>query len=237
MRPGHPAARAVLIDLDGPLTRLFPDPSHLELAAGLADLVARRTGWRPEQPGDHVQVLRSVADADPGVIAELATAAETAEIEAARRAEPARGARDFLFAANRAGYAVAVVSNNAEAAVRIALEECGFAALVRYVAARHGGNVAGLKPAPDLLVDALSGLDASPDDGVFFGDTVSDMVAANAAGVRAVGVAPWPDRTRDLLASGAELVVPDLGDAIPLVSGGLAVPAGRPDGTTRGGHR
>lgn len=210
--PGAPGC-ALLVDLDGPLTRLFPSPQHLELARRLAARLPAGTVPEPDA-GDHVLVLRAAAAAETDLVIDLERAAADAEREAARRARPAIGARAFLDAAATRGAPVAVVSNNDADAVRTALDACGLSAFVHYVAARRGAEVSRLKPAPDLLLEALDALGATT--GVMHGDTVGDVHAARAAGIPAVGIVSDPDRAKALLAAGAAAVVADLGAAIGL---------------------
>ncbi|MTB72403.1 HAD family hydrolase [Arsenicicoccus cauae] len=202
----------LLIDLDGPLTKLFPDPAHLVLAEEIAGVLATRTGCRLEAAVDHVQVLRSVRELAPELLPELERRATAAEVRAARQALPAPGAVAFLHGAHDEGYAVAVVSNNADEAVRAALQQCGVLSLVDHVAARHGADVDRLKPEPALLLDAMAVLGSATDRTAFYGDSVSDMVAASRAGVRGIGVSSDPRRRAELVAAGAVAVVPHLGD-------------------------
>lgn len=218
MQPQPGARPAILVDLDGPLTRLFPHPSHLELA-GVLDARLHGPMYSPSSwATDHVQVLREAAFTAPDLLAELAELATTAELRAAAVARPAPGARALLEQAGSEGYAVAVVSNNDEVAVRLALVSCGLAHLVDHVAARHGAAVLGLKPAPTLLRAALAAVGSSPADATFFGDSVSDVLAGRAAGVRTVGVSADPVRCAELAAAGAVAVVADLSGALDRVT-------------------
>ncbi|WP_367337118.1 HAD family hydrolase [Phycicoccus sp.] len=207
----------VLVDLDGPITRLFPDPSHLELATALDQRLAALSGHDLTGAQDHVQLLRIAALHSPQYSAELEQMATFAETSAAGAAQAATGAQDCLRTAQARGYAVAVVSNNAAPAVSAAIEACGLAPLIDYVSARQPGQAQRLKPAPDLLRDAMKALRVSAEDCVFFGDTTGDMKAANAAGVRGYGVTDDLVRTTELLGEGAVGVVRDLGEAIELL--------------------
>ena len=93
----------MLLDLDGPVTRLFPDPTHLELTARLADLVAERAGLDLHHLSDHVQLLREVARLAASVWPEVADVATRVEGEAADPAVVAVGAHDFVRSARQAG--------------------------------------------------------------------------------------------------------------------------------------
>jgi phosphoglycolate phosphatase-like HAD superfamily hydrolase len=63
------------------------------------------------------------------------------------------------------------------------------------------------KPAPDGLLLALDRLGADPREAVFVGDTVVDIIAARAAGVRAAGVGWGYSEPEALAEAGAEVVI------------------------------
>lgn len=197
----------VLLDLDGPVVRLLPDPQHLRLAAA-ARRVARRHGPWPELDGlsDHVQVLRRVAEADRALAEQIEMLCAEAEDAAARRCpvrpDAARAVRQWVAE----GRGVAVVSNNTLGAVRTVVRR---AQLPPGVSA-HGRAAGGwdrLKPAPDLLVEALQRHGVPATRAVMVGDSVSDVQAADAAGVRAIGWAQQAQRARELTRAGATEVV------------------------------
>lgn len=211
---------ALLVDLDGPLTRLFPAPSHLEAAGRL---LATLEGWGepgPPAPFDHTAILRACAPLAPDRLRVLIDLATSQEFAAARVARPAEGAHAFLRRAQRARIPVAVVSNNDTRAVWTALDACGLAPFVRHVAARKN-DMTILKPDPALVEAALAALGVPAEDSVLFGDSVSDVEAGRAAGVPVVGVTRDPQRMMKLLDAGAVAVVPTLAEAIqpsPLVT-------------------
>lgn len=224
---GSPEASVttVLIDLDGPLTRLLPAPAHIALADRLTGM------FRQELNGaaapfldamgtsvatDHVQVLRHASTVAPALLERLEAAATGAEVEAAERAILATGAAQFIATARGAGCSVAVVSNNAKAAVERLLSRTGLRPWIDHVAARGGTGVGRLKPAPDLLLEAMAVLGADPQSCIFLGDTVSDVQAGLRAGVPVIGVSSDPERAQELLAAGAERVVDDLAAALDL---------------------
>ncbi len=216
----------VLVDLDGPLTRLLPAPAHLELAAHLAAEVPELGDANAF--ADHVHVLRRAAAARSARLPDLLARASAAELEAAGRAEPAPGAADFLTRVRDAGLPVAVVSNNADAAVHRALRTCGLNHLVDHVVARLDDELDRLKPAPDLVLEAAVLLGLPPQKCVLHGDSVTDVEAALHAGARAVGVSSEPGRAAELRRAGAQHVVPDLGLApVPRALPTMASPVAR----------
>lgn len=214
--------RCVLFDFDGPLCRLFPDDSSAPLADALRRIVARSGALDLLPPGAMVSidphaVLRAVDLARPGsdLVAELEACLVEGERAAARTAPPTPGADRLVRRLWKAGAKIAVTTNNAPEAVSTYLRRAGlydcFAG-----PGRPGGphHVYGrtddprlLKPHPDCLHRALSGLRAKARDALMFGDTATDLAAAHAAGVAFVGYARDEDEAKVLWEAGADLVL------------------------------
>lgn len=73
------------------------------------------------------------------------------------------------------------------------------------------------KPHPGMVLQAMEATGVEPIDTVLIGDTSFDMVMARAAGARALGVT-WGYHARDMLVqSGAERLVDDAGDLLPVM--------------------
>lgn len=73
------------------------------------------------------------------------------------------------------------------------------------------------KPEPDIVLEALRRLDASPRQSVYVGDTDIDMNTACAAGVIAVGVTTGNHDGAALKAAGADYLLTSLADLPSLV--------------------
>lgn len=203
-------ASAVLLDFDGPCTRLFAGTDRSanlgRVAAALAPLgLALPAEVRAS--GDLVEALAwARARPEPGVAAATDDVVAAIEVEHARAAEPGPGLTAFLRRCRAAGLRVAVVTNNAPRAVHAL---AGRVAELRDLPV-HGRTLAvldELKPAPRLLLDALDELGVAPADAVMVGDTTTDVEAALAAGCRVIGLALRPGRAADLRAAGAHAVV------------------------------
>lgn len=113
---------------------------------------------------------------------------------------PLPGARELVSAIHAASGTVLVVSAKYPPAVEAVLQHVGIT--------------------PDVVVGDLFGADkAGPlrEHGAssYVGDHVGDMHAAQAAGVRAVGVASGPTDAATLQAAGADLVVAELAELVP----------------------
>ena len=129
-----------------------------------------------------------------------------------------------------AGIPVGIVSNNGTDAVKQILtrnqvfREGDQNSLVDFVIGRKFQHemVGKLKPKPNLLVEALERSNCDPSTALLVGDSVDDMKAGKAAGVRLrVGVLEHSTATkRQLRRAGARLVLQRFGDLLPLVPGG-----------------
>jgi len=104
-----------------------------------------------------------------------------------REPEVRRAARtEALEALAAEGRALGLVTNKPIGPTRAALRHFG---LLDWFAAIYGGDsVAVKKPAPDMLLQALSDLGCSPDHAVMVGDSDNDILAARAAGVPSIVV-------------------------------------------------
>lgn len=171
MDTGTDAYRAVLYDLDGTLVRLAVDWTAVEQEIAT---VLRTAGVDPE---DLVTWdLLDAADA-VGIREEVEGILSRHEREGARRADRLPLADALLDDDVPTG----VVSLNAEAAVRIALEKESLLDAVDVVVGRD--TVDARKPDPEPVLAALDALSVAPEDALFVGDSDTDEQAAHRAGV------------------------------------------------------
>jgi HAD superfamily hydrolase (TIGR01662 family) len=199
----------VLLDFDGPVCSVFagwPAPDVAEhvrsrlLAEGMPLSEAGRTATDP------LEVLRDAGaqSARGGHLAEGMLAA--AELICVESATPTKGVEDFLRGCQARGISVAIVSNNSEAAVRKYLDAHGLTETIAYFATRDPSDAALMKPNPHLLRLALAELECNTSDAVMIGDSRSDMQAAVAAGVRAIGYVNKPIKAQHLSEAGADFL-------------------------------
>jgi len=115
------------------------------------------------------------------------------------------GVAEMLDALARAGLAMAVVTSKRNRAATQALRVLG---LSQWIGATIGAeDVPSPKPAADPVREALRRLGASPESALVVGDSVLDMRAARAAGVRSAA-ALWGAEDPDaVLACGPDYVV------------------------------
>lgn len=162
---------AVVYDLDGTLVRLVVDWEAVEhdLAALLSD------SQRDPTELDAWELLAAAEEVGLGDAAEQAISSY--EREGAREAIRL----DTADEVTSWDVPVGVCSLNCEAACRIALERAGLLEQIAVVIGRDSHPTR--KPDPGPLLAALDAMDAAPNDSLFVGDSHSDEVTAERAGV------------------------------------------------------
>ncbi|MDR1652034.1 MAG: HAD family hydrolase [Synergistaceae bacterium] len=117
--------------------------------------------------------------------------------------------RSALLLLRSKGVRTGVVTNRHFA--RLAVEQSGIADLLDVVVGLE--DAANPKPHPEPLLEALSRLEAAPEDAFYTGDTDIDMKTASAAGVTGIGVATGNFSRGELKESGAAYACSDLTEA------------------------
>ncbi|MGW0995044.1 HAD family hydrolase [Streptomyces sp. NPDC002520] len=211
-----PGAGCVLFDFDGPLCRLFPYGTSMSVAVELRRTVAAAgvldvlTAAEREDKDPHV-VLRAVhrarGDGDLGdLVRRLEAQVTEGELGAVPHALPTVGAdRLVAWLADR-GSRLAVVTNNAAGAADRYLRERGLRTCFETIHGR-GADPDLMKPHPDVVVRALRSLGLPPEEAVMIGDTPTDFVAAERAGVRFVGYGRNEGKRQLLRDAGAKVVL------------------------------
>ncbi len=148
------------------------------------------------------------AGATPEFVAVVAGAKERAYRRAVAAAVPlAPGCRELLASLRSHGALLAVGSSGPQENVDLVLDAGGIRPF--FGAVVHAGLVRRGKPAPDIFVRAAALLGVQPAHCTVVEDAPSGVRAARAAGMRVVGDAT-KHHADELLALGAELVLPDL---------------------------
>jgi pyrophosphatase PpaX len=120
----------------------------------------------------------------------------------------------------RRGHPLGVVTAKTEEGALRTLRHTG---LLPLLSALVGADTCGrAKPDPEPVLVALARVGRTAREALLVGDSVHDVSAARAAGVRAIGVT-WGacDRIR-LVAAGAEATIDRMEDLVPLVDGHAA---------------
>jgi phosphoglycolate phosphatase len=205
--------RHVLIDFDGPLCEIFAgmpsgevaDELRRELRAVGIDIPSGAA-----TTDDPLEAFRAVADLGDQV-ATIAQALLTAlEVQATQTARPTPGSADLIVTAIRTGRTVTVVTNNSTAAVMAYLTRQRLDPYVGKIIGRDDPDPALMKPSPYRVRMAVGALQAEPEDCVFIGDTVTDVLAGLLGGVAVIGYANKPGKAEALSHAGARAVTADL---------------------------
>ena len=218
---------ALLTDFDRTLAWLFQEPTREREAHN--DIQSVCTAW-----GIPI-AIGSTADHDPydlwansyrwalantqpskaeALNEKIASCLTAHEVNAAADASLLEGVWDVLEQLSAHHIPVAVVSNNAAEAVWQTLKANQAEGLVTCVLGRDPDRrLRDLKPSPVLLAQALNELGSTPAEALFIGDSITDMLAGRAAGVRSIGVQQHSRASEpDLTAAGAAQVLNGFAD-------------------------
>lgn len=203
-------SRAILLDFDGPVCRLFSAVPALGIAEKIRSFLLERSAYVPEPmmaEGDPLVLLRWTAETAPHLLAEVERIQATSEIEAARLAEPTSGAADVIRSSAALGRPVVIVTNNSAEAVKVYLDRHALAGSIVGISARVQGRPDLMKPDTHLVLKgaAMAGQLASAC--VLIGDSPTDMQAAKKAGAHCIGYAKRKTRISELSDTGAESIV------------------------------
>lgn len=217
-KPSTP--QAMVFDLDGTLV----DTVETRIAAWL------RTFEEHGIPAGREQVARLIGS-DGRRVARLVAEAAGMPIDAERadaidrrsgeiyselntNPRPLPGAIELLRALDERGLPWAIATSSRPEQVGASIDALKLARRPTIV---DGSQVENAKPAPDLLLAAATKLGVEPLRSWYVGDSIWDVQAALAAGMQAIGVASGSATTGDLEEAGAQLIVDELSELIPLV--------------------
>ena len=114
----------------------------------------------------------------------------------------------FLSALRTRGVALGVATNDAEAPARSHLDAAGVTPLFDFIAGFDSGH--GGKPAPGQLLAFCAAMGLSADAVIMVGDSLHDLRAGRAAGMRCIAVLTGMAEAEELSAH-ADIVLPDIG--------------------------
>jgi phosphoglycolate phosphatase len=188
--PSHAARLGGAIGFD-PVTRAFAPDSPV-IAATAADIAAALV---PHLPGTSVIDLAERIDDSAG---------QTEMSEAVPLRPLLQGLRDR-------GLRLGVATNDSEAPARQHLARHGITDCFDFIAGYDSGH--GAKPAPGMCLAFAKLLGLEPGRVAMVGDSLHDLQAGRAAGMRTVAVLTGIAK-RDVLQPMADVVLPDIG-ALP----------------------
>ncbi|CAM3926617.1 HAD family phosphatase [Kibdelosporangium persicum] len=204
---------ALLLDFDGPICSVFAGFPAPVVARQLAEILTEAGHVLPPDVAaatDPFDLLHYTATLG-GKEAELLNAAFRAhEVEAIHSAEPTPGAHALIKAWKGTHRNLAIVSNNSRTAVETYLDLYDLHQYVDYIAARTAANVSMLKPNPHLVSQAVDALGAQPARSTLVGDSTTDIEAANAAQIVAVGYANKAGKVEQLMEAKAAAITTEI---------------------------
>jgi phosphoglycolate phosphatase len=209
--------RYLLLDFDGPVCDIFAGLPAATVAERLRKLITGQAVHLPDEIArspDPIEIFTYSATVSTSLAARVEAEMADQELAAVPTARPAPYVHEVVTSCRDSGRGVAVVSNNADRAVRAYLAQHGLDDRIELVAARTSPDPALLKPSPHLIEQAVTGLGAPPAECVLIGDSTTDMQAARLAGVASIGYANRPGKHASLTAAGALAVVSSLADLV-----------------------
>ncbi|MEU4800733.1 HAD hydrolase-like protein [Actinosynnema sp. NPDC023587] len=187
------STEALFLDFDGPVCSVFAGiPAHYvanQLRGVLSDGGHVDLPPEVEKTEDPFEVLRYAATLGEAEAIYVESALTAHELEAVSTAEPTNGAHTLIRAWHATGRASAIVSNNSQAAVSAYLNLHDLHDEIDVVVGRSTADPTTLKPSPHMINSALRLTQAPSDRSTLIGDSASDIVAATAAHVTAIGFA------------------------------------------------
>lgn len=209
----HKHARAVIFDFDGTLAEL-----NIDFNAMRDDVAALAADMGHAGPLPDGYLLEQVAALTPALGQDFSRrAAELIMERELRAAENGRlfpFTRPLLAGLSGHGLLVAVISRNCGQAIRTLLPEAD--ALDAFLPRERAPRP---KPHPDQVLAACAELGLAPGLALVVGDHPTDMQAARAAGCGPVGVLSGRTGPEELMAAGAQTVLPDAGELINMLGG------------------
>lgn len=185
-KTGFANVRNIIFDLDGTL---------IDSSAGVAEAVnfaLTSLGQKPRTIQEIARFIGYPLDEMFPVFTDAPVEALKAAFQIRAResvvasAQPLDGVEALLPRIRAGGYRMAIAttkfSHHTEGIV------CKFGWQTYFDALASGDEVRHVKPAPDIVRLALRRLGASPDETVVIGDTVNDVKAARAAGLRIIAI-------------------------------------------------
>lgn len=191
----------VLFDFDGPLCDVFAGLPAPQVARQL-EALARRTF----ETDDPLEVLRQAFTGTHAAFNAVEDQLIAAEVAAVELGTPEKDGMRALRISADLGWRTAIVSNNSPDAIRHFLAHSSAASLVITIAGRPYRRPDLMKPDPTLIRQAVDELSGEPERSVLIGDSITDIEAADRAGVHCIAYANKPSKVGPFMATGVPVV-------------------------------
>ncbi len=133
------------------------------------------------------------------------------------------GSREFLSALKKEGKKIGLVTNVGRKALEKAMTKLGLRPFFDVVVSRN--DVQRMKPNREGLLLALRQLRVIHEKAVYVGDSLDDIEAAKAAGIKVILITDNGSSKKDLLSSGPDRWIHHLNELLPLLAGGKTTPS------------
>jgi beta-phosphoglucomutase-like phosphatase (HAD superfamily) len=208
MRP----VRHLMLDFDGPMCHVFAGRPAPGVADRLRALIAAEQDLPAElaQETDPLGFYRYTPQLSPDLAMRVTRLLRAEEVEAATTAELTPGVVDVMRACGRTGRVITVVSNNTPEAVQTFLTKHDLSKFIEHVSGRSNADPALMKPSPYLLQRAADAVGARLAASALVGDSTTDIQAAHAINVAAIGYANKPGKAEQFAELRAEAIITDM---------------------------
>ena len=178
--------------------RYSPSPDYADLFNTTRDLTQ---GWNPGKSARLFDQLGSIYD--------------KYDSDALSRWTPYPDTLSLLDTLAASGYRLGVVSNCGARAVHSVLVKFRLSDYFNIILSRN--EVSRIKPSPESLILALERLGASPDRALFIGDSVNDILAAQAVPMHSCFLSGGESRVTGIKGSRAPFQISSLSGLVPLL--------------------
>ena len=212
--------KAVLIDLDGTICKFNIDYKEARknlinylISIGLKDddVIQERSLYNilkklkkkfPEKKYNHIRK-------------ELYRCFQEVETKAAHNSSLIEGVSKTIYQLKSIGLKLAVVTNNNRLATEKTLGKFDLINIFDTIITRD--DIDNLKPDPDSIKEALYRLEVLPNETMFVGDSIADVIAANANNTVSVGVLTGPTNKETLLESNPDYICNSINDILEII--------------------
>jgi phosphoglycolate phosphatase len=209
----------VLLDFDGPICAIWGGTTDRAIADELRTLLTHiALPADVAAAHDPFVVLRYAATLGPECADAVERRFRALEVAAIPTATTTPEAHDAIRAMKRAGHTLTIVSNNSDAAVAAYVDTHRLGEHIDGIIGRTSTDPATLKPSPAPLLRAMAALGAEPTQCVLIGDSVTDVQAAHAAGIAAIGYANKPGKHFRLIAQHPDAVIHAMSELVAAVT-------------------
>jgi HAD superfamily hydrolase (TIGR01509 family) len=209
--------RYLLLDFDGPICDIFAGLPAPTVADHLRKVITSQGITPPDdiaRSPDPIEVFTYSATVSPELAALVENEMADQELAAVATAKPTPYVHDVIASARQSGRPVAVVSNNAERAVRTYLTTHGLDDRIDFITARTSPDPALLKPSPYLLEQAVARARVPTSACLLVGDSITDIQAADEIDMLCIGYANKPGKESRLAQAGATAIITTLTDLV-----------------------